>query len=91
MKGVEMALIAKNDIARTVLDHLPGSYESIGGFYGGQAYCIGVQARSVADAFELGRNMGAEAKFGDIGFNQHGNKALVVFRDAHVMQGPAPS
>lgn len=83
-------LIAHNEFAHTVLDHLPCSYTPVGGYFGGSQYCIGVPVRNVAAAFELGKAMGAEASnLGDVGFGTDGSMHLVVFRDTRVSQGPA--
>lgn len=85
-----MALIAKNDVARKVMDHLPASRQIEGGYFGGSTYCMGVPVRSIAEAFELGAAMGAEATgFGDIGFDKIGTQQYVVFRSANVAQGAA--
>jgi hypothetical protein len=84
-----LTLIPKNDAARKVIDHLPNSRVARGGYHGGGTYCIGVHVDNVADAFGLGKAMGAEATdFGSVGYDQHGSKLLVVFRDALVTQGP---
>jgi hypothetical protein len=84
-----MTLIPKNDKARVVLDHLPPSHVAIGGYHGGQTYCIGILVRDVGEAFELGKAMGAEATaFGAVGYDKQGNQTLVVFREALVRQGP---
>ena len=83
-----MTLIAKNDVAKEVLDHLPCSLQPEGGYFGGSTYCIGVTVRDVGAAFELGAAVGAEAEFiGDIGFDKIGTQQYVVFRSAEVAQG----
>ncbi len=83
-----MGLILKNEIASEVVEHLPCSHKPQGGYFGGSTYCIGVPVRDVAEAFELGRAMGAEAgRVGDIGWDKVGNQLYVVFRSAEVCQG----
>ncbi len=83
-----MTLIAKNEVALKVMSHLPGSRVAKGGYFGGRTYCIGVPVKSIAEAFELGATMGAEASgFGDIGFDKIGTQQYVVFQSAEVAQG----
>ena len=85
-----MPLMPKNEAARKVLDHLPASRQANAGYFGGPGYCIGVPVRSVADVFDLGLAMGAEAvDFGDIGFDTIGRQQYLVFRSAVVAQGVA--
>ncbi|MDU8350924.1 hypothetical protein RYA05_03330 [Pseudomonas syringae pv. actinidiae] len=73
----------KNEISERLLASLAlKNIEATSGYFCGQTYCVGVVVANPAQAVELGMQLGPN--FGNIGWDEMGNKLIIVFRDALV-------